>query len=90
MPTPTGMMDAKDIDRLRQWHHAIAEADYCERLFEIEEAIAGIDLYDRPLTDMNDNQCDYHTATVFRVPVNEVRRKRKSLRYKVVKWLRLL
>lgn len=90
MPTPTGLMDAKDIDRLREWHITMAEADYCQALAEIDDAIAGYDLYPRPLTDLNDNQCDYRTATAFRLPVNEVRRKRKSLRYKVVKWLRLL
>lgn len=88
MPTPTGLMDAKDLDRLRQWHHAIAEADYCERLFEIEEAIAGIDLYERPLTDMNDNQCDYHTATVFNLPLAMTRRRPLWHRVMGRRWLR--
>ena len=88
MPTPTGLMDNRDVARLKEWHTAMAEADYCERLYEISEAVAGADLYERTLTDMNDNQCDYHTATVFNLPLAMTRRRPIWHRMMGLRWLR--
>ena len=45
-------------------------------------AAAGTDLYERPLTTMNTAKCDYHCRTVFRLPINEQRRRRKSWRFR--------
>lgn len=80
-------MTREQRKRLRDWHILQAEAEYNERLASIEDAVAGTDLYPRPLTDLNDRRCDYHSAAVFKVPINEVRRKRKSLRYRWLCWL---
>lgn len=53
----------------------------------LTDAVSGQDLYERKCKCMSHGKTDHHAATVFKLPVNEVRRKRKSLRYRFFSWL---
>lgn len=61
---------------------------YAEAMENIEAAVSGADLYDRPLTDLNDAQCDYRASSAFRLPLNEVRAVRKSWRRRFLQWIK--
>lgn len=70
----------------------MATAKY-RRAIEFDDhtkAITGQDLYSRNLKAIPHGKADHHCATTFRIPINEVRARRKSLRYRILKAIGLL
>ena len=57
-----------------------------EALLDEYEAVAGNDLYPRRLKRMSHEQCDALAHRTMKLPLNEIRRKRKSLRMRFLRW----
>lgn len=75
-------MTSSQVKRLKDWRDRQNTLRMVEEFDTHTLEATGAD-YQRPTQPMTHGEADAHTASVFRLPLNEVRRKRKSLRWRL-------